>query len=466
MTTQRLKIFKVYTIVPPSKLPPNSAKPALVKLKTGRVDRRWSLAKAGLLASARHAGRNASGWLLPAQERQAHVQKSLTREAIFFIQEMSKLKGSVVKVGQMMALWGDAFFPAAVAQALHALENQTAMMDWSSIHQQLAHELGPSKLREFNVQPVPIGCASLAQVHRATHLIDNAQWCFKVQYPGIAESIESDMASLTQLLYVTRLVPRTRAFEQWLNAVKAILKQEVDYHQELLAMQRFQRYLLNQPGYRVPDVFPNYCTSRVLACSFEAGVPLNSEMVLHLSQARRDRLGVLCLQLFWQEIWYWGEMQTDPNFGNYLVRLDAELDVLILLDFGAVYRFDPLVLKTGQQLIRALFDQDQSSVTQALYALNFLEPQSPQAVITDLYQLMKIAIEPFSVDQPYDWAKANLTARLINQVKQSAFSAHFKVPPKDLLFVGRKIMGAFSLLAMLGARINGYALLQGYLRKI
>ena len=177
MTTQRLKIFKVYTIVPPSTLPPDSPKPALVKLKTGRVDRRWSLAKAGFLAGARHAGRTASGWLLPAQQRRAHAQKSLTREAVYFIEELSKLKGSVVKVGQMMALWGDAFFPATITQALHALENQTAMMDWPSIHQQLMHELGSTKLCEFSVQPVAIGCASLAQVHRATHLIDEAQWC-------------------------------------------------------------------------------------------------------------------------------------------------------------------------------------------------------------------------------------------------------------------------------------------------
>jgi predicted unusual protein kinase regulating ubiquinone biosynthesis (AarF/ABC1/UbiB family) len=461
--------------VPPFKSPPDSAKPGLAKLKTGRLDRRWLLAKAGLLAGARHVGTAASSWLLPEQARQTRVQDSLTREAVYFIQEMSKLKGSVVKVGQMMASWGDAFFPTAVTQALHALENQTVMMDWSSIHQQLSHELGVAKLREFTIDPMPIGCASLAQVHRATRLADDAQWCFKVQYPGIAQSIDADMATLTQLLLVTRLLPRTRAFNQWLDAVKAILQQEVDYRQELLATQRFQRYLAHQPAYRVPEVFASYSTARVLACSFEVGVPLNSEAVLNLPQARRDRLGLLCLQLFWQEIWHWGEMQTDPNFGNYLVQLgtelkaglesesDTELDVLVLLDFGAVYRFDPDVLTIGRQLIAALFAQDQAGVTQALLALNFIDAQAPASVIADLYQLMKMAIEPFATDQLYDWSAANLTARLIQQIKNSAFSTHFKVPPKDVLFVGRKIMGAFSLLALLGARVNGYAVLQNYL---
>lgn len=481
--------------MPPFKSPPDSAKPGLVKLKTGRLDRRWLLAKAGLLAGARHVGTAASSWLLPEQARQTRVQNSLTREAVYFIQEMSKLKGSVVKVGQMMASWGDAFFPTAVTQALHALENQTLMMDWSSIHQQLSHELGVAKLREFTIDPMPIGCASLAQVHRATRLADDAQWCFKVQYPGIAQSIDADMATLTQLLLVTRLLPRTRAFNQWLDAVKAILQQEVDYRQELSATQRFQQYLAHQPAYRVPEVFASYSTARVLACSFEAGVPLNSEAVLSLPQARRDRLGLLCLQLFWQEIWHWGEMQTDPNFGNYLVQLgtgleaglesglgagleagleagpesgleagsDTELDVLVLLDFGAVYRFDPDVLTIGRQLIAALFAQDQAGVAQALLALNFIDAQAPASVVADLYQLMKMAIEPFATDQLYDWSTANLTARLIQQIKNSAFSTHFKVPPKDVLFVGRKIMGAFSLLALLGARVNGYAVLQSYL---
>lgn len=457
--------------MPPSKLTSDHSKPApstvtaLTKLKTGRIDRRWSLAKAGLLAGARHAVRTASGWLLPTQQRQVYCQQSLTREAVYFIQELSKLKGSVVKVGQMMALWGDSFFSPEITQALHDLENQTAMMDWPSIHQQLLQELGPVKLCEFSVATVAIGCASLAQVHRATHLVDNAQWCFKVQYPGIADSIESDMASFAHLLYVARLVPRTRDFEQWFDAIKTILKQEVDYRQELLATQRFKKYLASNASYRIPDVYPDYSSSRVLACSFEEGAQLNSDVVLQLSQERRNRLGELCLHLFWQEIWHWGEMQTDPNFGNYLVRSDSETqqDILILLDFGAVYRFDPLVLKAGQNLIRNLFTQNKSGVIQALFELHFLNDQSPEAVVADLYQLMNIAMEPFCENHPYDWAASNLTARMINQVTKSAFSQYFKVPPKDLLFVSRKIMGAFSLLATLGAHINGYVLLSGYL---
>ncbi len=451
--------------MPPSKTPPPSKVPPLSKLKTGRLDRHWSFAKAGLLAGARHAGRTAGSWLLPRDQRQAHRQQSLTREALYFVEELGKLKGSVVKVGQMMALWGEAFLPPVVTQALHTLESQTTAMDWPSIHQQLTQELGSAKMREFSISPSPIGAASLSQVHQATHLVDGASWCFKVQYPGIADSIESDMASLTQCLYLTRLVPRTRDFEQWLDAVKLLLKQEVDYHQELLATLRFKSYLAEKPEYRVPDVFAEYSTTRLLACSFEAGVPLNSDAVLQLSQARRDRLGELCLHLFWQEIWHWGEMQTDPNFGNYLVRLEeaTQQDVLVLLDFGAVYRFDAAILATGQQLIRCLFQQDQAGVIQALFDLHFLNAQAPASVVNNLYQLMDLAMEPFRHDQPYDWAAANLTARLLNHVTQSAFSQHFKVPPKDLLFISRKIMGAFSLLATLSARINGRHLLQSYL---
>lgn len=435
------------------------------KIKTGSIQRRWSLAKAGLMAGARHVGRSAGGWLLPAEQRKVYTQQSLTREAFYFVSELGKLKGGVVKAGQILASWGDAFFPPAVSQALHVLESQTIPLDWLTIQQQLLAELGSVRLQQFTLDPIPIGCASLAQVHRAHRIADGAQLCFKIQYPGVAESIDSDMAMLTQLLYVTNLLPRTRDFDHWLSAVKMLLKQELDYQSELLTTQRFKEYLITQPDYCVPSVYPEYSTTRVLACSFEQGVKLNSHEVLSLSSARRNRIAELCLDLFWQEIWVWGEMQTDPNFGNYLLRMDnvTAKDTLILLDFGAVYRFDERILHIGRQLIICLCQQNRQGVKQALLDLDFLQTDFPNAIFEDLYALLELALEPFKQDSLYTWSSAHLTQRLMAQASKTAFSQYFKVPPKDLLFVGRKIMGAFSLMHTLGANINGYRLLNKYL---
>ncbi len=99
----------------------------------------------------------------------------MTEQANYLVSEIGKLKGSIVKIGQMMALYGEHFLPEEITQALNTLNNQTVALAWPAIKSHLQTQLG-SKLDDLIIDHEPIGTASLAQVHRATRKSDGLEW--------------------------------------------------------------------------------------------------------------------------------------------------------------------------------------------------------------------------------------------------------------------------------------------------
>ncbi len=455
--------------------------PPLQKLKTGSFERRFSLAKAGFVASARFATQSAVNFFSTDKDaRQLKQKEILSQQAHYLAQELGKLKGSMVKAGQMMALWGEHFLPQEVTQALHTLEDNTAALAWDKIYPVLVEELGETTLAEFYIDPNPIGCASLGQVHLARRLADNALICFKVQYPGVADAIDSDLNTLKQLLAFTHLVPITQEFENWLDEVRAMMKREVDYALEKQTTQRFHQHLMNDPRFIVPKIYEAYCSKKILATAYEPGLNFNSAELNALPQARKNAIACACIDLCWKEVFEWGEMQTDPNFGNYFVRLGENNtpDRIVLLDFGAIKTFSAELLAAGRTLIEGAFFHDQQRIKKAVVALNFFKESTPDEVIASFTQLCYIAIEPFvdpnsgavngnylDTQGRYLWARSQLANRVMAQTAKSASSLHFSLPPKEVMFLSRKFIGAYTLMSVLKAEMNGYEILRPYLEK-
>jgi predicted unusual protein kinase regulating ubiquinone biosynthesis (AarF/ABC1/UbiB family) len=446
------------------------------RVKTGSFERRWTLAKAGLLAGTRLAARAArSYWHTPA-DRQAEISAELSKQANYLVSEIGKLKGSIVKIGQLMALWGEHYLPEEVTTALHQLEDQSTPLAWPIIEACLRNTLGPTKFQEFEFDPIPVGAASFGQVHRAKRLSDGRDICFKIQYPGVADSIEADLAIMTRLLRMTRMIKFSRDFEQWMSEVTTLLRNEVDYDLEMITTQRFYDYIKGHKVYHVPEVFPEYSSRTILSSSFEEGVGINSPEVKSLSQARKNALAMASLALFWREIFEWGEMQTDPNFGNYFVRIDSTgtQDELVLLDFGAVHRFDAKILRCGHLLIAATYLGKPELVEKAIRKLRFLHPQTNKRVYGDFYKLCRLALEPFLPEKGeyhdeagnYHWLSSNLINRILSFASQNALSTSFQVPPKELMYISRKVIGAYTLMGLLDAQVDNELSLRPYIEAL
>ena len=340
----------------------------LKQLKTSSMDRRLSIAKASLLAGTRWAASSATSIFSSEEDKEKKRKQAMKEQAEYLVAEIGKLKGSIVKIGQMMALYGEHFLPEEITQALNTLNNQTVALDWPAIKTQLVRQLG-SKLDDLNIDHEPLGTASLAQVHRATRKSDGLELVLKIQYPGVASAIDSDMSLFKNMLKLTRIVPQTREFDQWFDEVREMMHREVNYRIEAETTRRFGARLKEDPRYSVPQIIDDYCTDQVLCMTFERGVPINSPVMLSLPQERRNKLGEASLEIAVREIFEWGEMQTDPNFGNYLVRLgDGEniQDKIVLLDFGAIRQFDAQLLKVARNLIKAGYDHNAETMVNAM----------------------------------------------------------------------------------------------------
>ncbi|MBQ0755363.1 MAG: AarF/ABC1/UbiB kinase family protein [Gammaproteobacteria bacterium] len=436
------------------------------------------MAKAGFMAGAKYATLTAGTFFSEKEGREGRRKQILSSQAHELVRELGKLKGSVVKIGQMMALFGEHFLPEEVTEALHTLENSTTALHWSTIEAHLQEQLGSAIMAQLDIDPEPLGAASLAQVHRATRLSDGKQLVLKIQYPGVADAIDSDMRALVQLLRLSRLVPITDQFNQWLNEVRGMLAREVDYDLEAETTRYFRHVLADDPRYIVPEVITEYSQKNILCLSFEHGVHINDPAVTELSQPRRNFLGRAIMELCCREVFEWHRMQTDPNFGNYLLRVNAgnDHDQIVLLDFGAIREFDDDVLGPGREMIRGAWHHDSERIFNALTALDFLSKGAPKALLQDFAELCFEAVEvlqdPDRFPPPqnvlnergeYLWGESDLPKRIVARAGRNALSVYFDVPPKEFIFLARKLLGAYTFLHVIEAQVRGNTIIEPFL---
>ena len=453
-------------------------KDKLKNLKTSSVDRRLSIVKASLLAGTRWATSNATSIFSSEEEKEKKRKKALKEQADYLVSEIGKLKGSIVKIGQMMALYGEHFLPEEVTQALNTLNNQTVALEWNAIQPHLIQELG-NKLNELEIDPEPIGTASLAQVHRAKRKSDGLEIVLKIQYPGVASAIDSDMNLFKSMLKLTHIVPQTREFDQWFEEVREMMHREVDYKIEAATTRRFAEYLKDDTRYIVPQIIDEYCTPQILCMTFEQGLPVNSPVMLSLPQHRRNKLGEAALDIAIRELFQWGEMQTDPNFGNYLVRLgDGALqpDQIVLLDFGAIRQFDQTLLTVAHALIAAGYHHNLEMMVNAMTGYDFFD-SIPTNIKPDMAKVFLLATEPFSslennpdipmgvmdAENRYHWKQSQLHSRVMQRASKSMASRYFSVPPKEFMFISRKFIGAYTFMTVLDAQTNVRKMVQPFM---
>lgn len=406
------------------------------------------------------------------------------REARLFVRELGKLKGTYIKIGQMLALFGDQFLPRVLVEALRDLSDQTEPLHWDALESSVRDSLG-ARYQELDIDPQAIAAASLAQVHLAKIRATGDWICLKIQYPGLRQVIDSDFDAVVRMLLLARWVKAGRELDDWLESMRDHLHNEIDYRREAAFTAKMGELVQGVRGvtvsYHVPELYPHYCTDAVLAMEFIEGVSVVDPDVAGLSLERRNALAKGMLELFFYELYEWGLLQTDPNFGNYLLRLDdrrkkAAQDELVLLDFGSVLDCprDFLLhlrqtIEAGQQqdvprLVEGLIglgclQEDASDEGRKLFAdfcLHLLEPLRPQE---------QLPAEYLNAKGEYCWGKSRLMRRAGKQAALSAASRHFTTPSRDFALIARKLTGLFNFIAALDAQFNAHDMAESHIHR-
>ena len=442
-----------------------AAQPTIARLKTRPLERNIALARLGVGAGAKLAIHSLSNIFRGEISRTEADRSFYAEQAQQLADQLGQLKGSVMKAGQMLSLYAQYFLPEEAVAVLSTLQDSSMPVAWSGVAPQLEKSLGKARLRELDIDQTPMAAASLGQAHRARRKSDGLELVVKIQYPGVAEAIESDIKTLSRLISASRLTPKNFDLTPMYAEVREMLMRECDYRQERAYTEDFARRLADDPRYVVPQVLSEYSAERVLTTSFESGVSVQDAAIQGLPQARRNRLGDAFAELFLTEFFDWRLVQTDPHFGNYRVRVaDDGKDHLVLLDFGACRRFDHGFVQNYALLVRGALTDDAETVRLGAEAIGLIDPGFPPAALRSLAEMFAAIIEPFAPDRApaaqlnakgaYRFGDSNLPMRVGQIAAKNAVSMSFKVPPREIVFLHRRLAGVFIALATLNAELD------------
>ncbi len=439
-------------------------------LKRRGIPRSLSASLAGLRAGGVLAVDNAWQGLTGRDDSSDFAR----REARRFVRKLGKLKGTYVKIGQMMAMFGEHFLPPVLTEALHDLESNTKPLTWSAIEPALKRDLG-RRFAELEIEQQPIAAASLAQVHRARVSKTGEQICLKVQYPGLADVIDEDFDHVVRMLRMARWVKAGRDLDSWLESMREYLHHEIDYQREadfcLHVAEQVEALGEAGAGLRVPRLYRRYSNGGVLALEYVPGLMVNDSAVLKLGKARRNALAKAMLDLFFYELYDWGVLQSDPNFGNYLVQVaprgSGETDRLALLDFGSMLDCSEAFQHHLRCAIAAGFDDDTEALVQTLIGLGCLRPNSSQQARDLFTDFCMHLLEPLRAPEnlpaevlnrkgEYRWGESRLMQRAGKKAAANAVSPHFDIPSREFAVIARKLTGVFTFISVLGAEFNGH----------
>ena len=180
----------------------------LNKIKSSVFSRTMSMAKLSLNAGAQIAGQSLTSLLKEKNEKLLLWNSFLKDQAQSFSREVGELKGSLMKAGQMLSMYGEYFFPEDVNLFLKTLQQDSPALEWPAMEKILLQELGAEKLEQLEIQHEALACASLGQVHRARIKATGQEIVLKIQYPNVDKAIDSDLKAMKSFLSLLKILPK------------------------------------------------------------------------------------------------------------------------------------------------------------------------------------------------------------------------------------------------------------------
>ena len=364
---------------------------------------------------------------------------------------LSHLRGAAMKLGQMISMDAGDVLPPELSAILARLRNQGYRMPPQQLDQVLAREWGRDWRRRFrHFEAAPVAAASIGQVHRAT-LTDGRRLAIKVQYPGVAESIDSDVDNVATLLRVSGLLPRGLDIAPLLDEAKRQLAEEADYTREGEQMRAYAARLDGDARYVVPTLEPELTTRNVLAMSFVEGQAI--ETLEGASQEARDAAMTALVTLVLRELFAFGVMQTDPNFANY--RWQADSGALVLLDFGATRAVPAETADAYRRLIEAGLARDRDMIREVAVETGFIGVEAARAHRGAVDRIIAAIDAALNRPGAFDFGDRAFVPVVREEAKAMiADRDTWHVPHVETLFVQRKVSGTALLAARLKARVD------------
>jgi predicted unusual protein kinase regulating ubiquinone biosynthesis (AarF/ABC1/UbiB family) len=390
------------------------------------------------------------------------VDPSLTKEQLHtdnatdIYDSLSQLKGSALKVAQMLSMDRNVL-PRAYVDRFQMSQYSAPPLSGPLVVKTFRSQFGktPDQLFEtFDMQA--LNAASIGQVHLATK--DGKKLAVKIQYPGVANSISSDL-KMVKPMAVRLFGLNETDIERYMGEVESKLLEETDYELELKRSVEISEACAHIPDLVFPAYYPQYSGSRILTMDWLSGKHLKDFMLTNPSQEVRNRIGQALWDFYDFQVHQLRQVHADPHPGNFLMRPDGTMGVI---DFGCVKVIPDFFYDNYFALINPDTVNDEEKTQRIFYNLEFLVKEDSEAdkkMFSDLFKKMiGLLGKPFAVDEfdfgdetyfdsVYAFADELAKVEELKNSKVARGSQHG-------LYINRTYFGLYSLLNELKAKVK------------
>ena len=366
------------------------------------------------------------------------------------VDTLKNLRGAAMKFGQLLSLDETVILSPDLAAIFAQLQSSGYSMTPSQLKKVLNHNWGDDWLKHFKYFDVrPFAAASIGQVHKAT-LKSGEVVAIKVQFPGVKQSIDSDLATLKFIMKTSGMLPENFPLEHYLSQCGDLLKRETNYELEAENINLFSGFLNGSKVIHVPKVYNELSTDQTLTMSFLEGRELSN--IMQFDQSARDEISLNLIELLFNEIFNFKMVQTDPNLANFLLNRGGKS--ICILDFGACCRVSDETYRLYKELLSVALSLDLNCIKSFLQEKNFIPQETSMAGTKFLENIISVTINELSKDETFDFQKS----KVFQLIVQENLNLYFDLIPSsvlgsDFIFIQRKIFGLILFFRSIGTKL-------------
>ena len=391
---------------------------------------------------------DAQSWTYPGGATAELRAQRQRQRAHWLTAELLRLGSAFIKLGQLLSARPD-ILPAGWVAELAALQDSVPAFGFAEVQTVLEQELGQRCAEVIDLDPEPLGAASLAQVHRAS-LRSGRQVVLKVQRPGLDRLFRLDLDVMQQVAAVLQRHPswgRGRDWPAMARECRRVLLRELDFRLEAQYAARFRQQFLDDERIRIPGVVWELSSRRVLCLDYLPGIKINDREALIEAGIDPSAVAEIGAASYLKQLVRFGFFHADPHPGNLAVAADG---ALIYYDFGMMGLLSDALRRRLGSMIRAAAARDSAALVEEMQAAGVIAREIDVGPVRRLVRLMlnEALTPPFS---------SNVIDKLSGDLYDLVYGQPFRLPV-ELIFVmralstfegvGRSLDPAFSLVAI------------------
>lgn len=369
---------------------------------------------------------------------------------------LSELKGSALKVAQMLAMDKN-LLPTAYQNQFAMAQYSAPPLSFPLVVKTFREQLGkaPSELFE-SFSKNAINAASIGQVHKAT--LQGRSLAVKVQYPGVAGSVRSDL-KLVKPFALRLFGLNEQELDHYMQEVEERLLEETDYRLELRRSVEISEACSHIPGLEFPGYFEELSADRILTMDWIDGQHLKEFIASGPTQELRNQVGQALWDFYDHQVHHLLTVHADPHPGNFLIMNDGRVGII---DFGCVKVIPRDFYEAYFKLMRQDLLWKEDELVQSFYELGFLyndDPEDHKSLYISVFkQMMQLLGAPFHGEE-FDFSSEEYFRRIyavgefISSRKEFRNSKHAR-GSRHGLYINRTYFGLYNLLHELGATVK------------